>query len=82
METLGVDVGGSSIKGAVVNADTGALVTAPILIETPQPATPMAIVSTIEALVSEIGWHGNIGCGFPAIVDAGMVKTAANIDPA
>ena len=81
METLGVDVGGSSIKGAVVNADTGALVTAPILIETPQPATPVAIVSSIEALVSEIGWHGNIGCGFPAVVNAGLVKTAANIEP-
>lgn len=80
MEILGIDVGGSSVKGAVVNTETGVLVTAPVQLETPQPATPAAVVSTIATLVNDIGWQGALGCGFPAVVNEGVVKTAANID--
>ncbi len=80
MEILGIDVGGSSIKGAVVEVVSGELLSETRHIETPQPATPVAVVNTICELTKSFAWHGAVGCGFPAVVQNGIVKTAANID--
>ena len=80
MQILGVDIGGSGIKGAVVDTETGELVTERIRIPTPQPATPEAVAQTLKQLVDQIGFKGPIGCGFPARVINGEVLTAANID--
>ena len=80
MEILGVDIGGSGIKGAIVDTDSGTLLTERIRIKTPQPATPEAIANTLKELVETIKWDGPVSCGFPARVIRGTVLTAANID--
>ena len=80
MDILGIDIGGSGIKGAVVTVETGLLVSEPLLLETPKPATPDRVISVTGELVRLFNWHGSIGCGFPAIIQDGVVKTAANID--
>ncbi|MAZ66627.1 MAG: polyphosphate glucokinase [Kangiellaceae bacterium] len=82
MHILGIDVGGSGIKGAIVDTDTGELTTERHRIETPQPATPEAVALTINELVKHFEWSGPIGCGFPAAIQQGVARTAANIAPA
>lgn len=80
MEILGIDIGGSAIKGAIVNTQTGEFVGERLRIETSQPATIEEVVETVRKITEHFQWKGNIGCGFPAVVMNGIVKTAANID--
>ncbi len=80
MKILGVDIGGSGIKGAVVDTKTGELVSERVRIETPQPATPEAVAETLKKLIEQLGYSGPVGCGFPATVHHGVAFTAANID--
>jgi polyphosphate glucokinase len=80
MEVLGVDIGGSAIKGAIVDTNTGQLKSEKFRIETSQPATVVETVETVKKLVDRFNWKGNIGFGFPAVVQNGVVKTASNID--
>lgn len=80
MEILGIDVGGSGIKGAPVNIVTGELTGERHRIPTPQPATPDAIGDVIKELVGYFNWKGKVGIGFPAPVQKGVVLTATNID--
>src|SRR3712207_4744051 len=82
MDVFGIDVGGSGIKGAPVDTETGELVSERVRIKTPTPATPEAIVATAVGVVKQAGWDGPVGCGFPAVVKDGVVRTAANIDEA
>ena len=81
MQILGVDIGGSGIKGAIVDTVKGELVTERYRIETPQPATPEAIAAALAQLVIHFNWHGPVGCGFPAAIQHGIARTAANISP-
>ena len=81
MQILGVDIGGSGIKGAIVDTETGELVTERHRIETPQPATPEAVAAVLAKLVAHFNWDGPIGCGFPAAIQHGIARTAANIAP-
>ena len=82
MNVFGLDVGGSGIKGAPVDTETGMLLAERVRIKTPHPATPAAIVRTAVKVVRGAGWDGPVGCGFPAVVKDGVVHTAANIDDA
>jgi polyphosphate glucokinase len=82
MNVFGIDVGGSGIKGAPVDTETGELVSERVRTKTPKPATPEAIVGTAVEVVRRSGWEGPVGCGFPAVVKDGVVRTAANIDDA
>lgn len=77
---LGIDVGGTGIKGAVVDVTTGELVTTRFRLETPQPATPTAVRDTVGAVVTEIGFSGATGLDFPAPISDGVVMLAANLD--
>lgn len=79
MEILGIDVGGSGIKGALVNVEEGVLITERHRIPTPQPSTPKAVAKVVAELVDHFEWEGPIGCGFPAAVQQGVAKTASNI---
>jgi polyphosphate glucokinase len=81
MQVFGLDIGGSGIKGAPVDIATGTLVTERVRIPTPQPATPAAVLAAAAAVVRQAGCRGPIGCGFPAVVKDGVVRTAANIAP-
>ncbi|RNC83265.1 MAG: ROK family protein [Balneola sp.] len=80
MQILGIDVGGSGIKGAIVDTEKGELITERFRLVTPQPATPDAMIETMIAIIRHFDWHGPIGCGFPAAVVNEIIRTAANID--
>ena len=80
MELLGIDIGGSGIKGATVDLDTGRLTRDRLKILTPQPATPKAVAGVVNQLVKHFEWEGPIGCTLPTVVRQGMVHSAANID--
>lgn len=79
-EYLGVDIGASGVKGAIINIKTGELLSERLRIPTPNPSTPKAVAKTFAQLVSELKWKNKvIGCGFPAIIKNGVAHTAANI---
>lgn len=76
---LGVDIGGSGIKGALVNTETGELASERFRLETPQPATPKNVTETFKKVVEHFNYKGPIGCGFPAVMKKGVAFTASNI---
>jgi polyphosphate glucokinase len=77
---FGIDVGGSGVKGGVVDLDTGQLIGDRFKLPTPQPATPDALAKTIAAVVKEFGWTDTLGVTYPGVVTEGIVRTAANVD--
>ena len=80
MNYLGIDVGGSGIKGALVDIEKGEFVGERIRIPTPQPSTPKAVIKVITQIAKDFNYNGPIGVGFPAIVIHGTVLSAANVD--
>jgi polyphosphate glucokinase len=80
MEVLGIDFGGTGIKGAPINTVNAELLAERVRLETPQPSTPEAVAATIIELVKHFNWTGKIGIGFPSVIQNGVVLTAANID--
>ncbi len=80
MNILGIDIGGSGIKGAVVDAETGELLTKRRRMATPDPSTPQAVAEVVLEIVRHFGWVGPMGCTFPAVIRNGIVCTAANVD--
>ncbi len=82
MHILGIDVGGSGIKGALVETTTGELLNERLRLETPRPATPEVVGMTLRTLIEQYHWSGAVGVGFPAAIQHGIARTAANIDPA
>lgn len=82
MEVLGIDVGGTGIKGNIVNIETGSLVGEKFKIKTPTPATPEAIIECLQQMVANFDWHDKkVGIGFPSVIKNGQSLTASNIDP-
>ncbi len=81
MHVLGLDIGGTGIKGAPVDLETGELLAERFRVLTPHPATPAAVIASAAEVVRHFTWQGPIGCGLPAVVQGGTVRTAANIDP-
>lgn len=79
---LGVDIGGSGIKGCPVDLVAGAFAADRVRIPTPLPATPEAVVAVVAEIAAALDWHGPVGCTFPAVVTHGVTRTAANVDPA
>jgi polyphosphate glucokinase len=77
---LGIDVGGSGIKGGIVDLDRGELLTERHRIATPQPATPKAVASVVRRLSDHFAWAGAVGVAIPSVVRQGIVHSAANID--
>jgi polyphosphate glucokinase len=80
MEILGIDIGGSGIKGAPVDVAEGALLAERYRISTPQPATPEAVSDTVAKIIQYFEWDGLVGCTFPAIIKNGRTLSAANVD--
>jgi polyphosphate glucokinase len=77
---FGVDIGGSGVKGGIVDLATGNLVGDRVRIDTPQPATPDAIAATTAQVVKSFAWDGPVGITLPSVVTGGIARTAANID--
>lgn len=80
MQILGIDIGGTGIKTALVETTTGELISERTRVATPRPATPQAIGATLKEVVTEHQWSGPIGIGFPAAIQHGIARTAANVD--
>lgn len=79
-EILGIDIGGSGIKGAPVEVARGALKAERRRIPTPDPSTPEAVAAVVGELARHFDWEGPIGCTFPAVVKGGVTLSAANVD--
>ncbi|RXP52314.1 ROK family protein [Lutibacter sp. HS1-25] len=79
MEILGIDVGGSGIKAAIVNTETGELISNKHRLKTPQPATPEAVATTIQKQIKHFKWTGIVGCGFPTPLQHGKCLTGGNL---
>lgn len=79
-KVLGIDIGGSGVKGAPVHLKRGELLADRHRIPTPQPATPEAIAAVVGEIAEHFSWEGPVGCALPGVVRRGTVYTAANID--
>jgi polyphosphate glucokinase len=83
---LGIDVGGTGIKAALVDVTTGVLLTKRHRVNTPRPSTPEAIAATVKHLVGLVEQEGKlpadtpVGVGLPGPIKDGVLMTAANID--
>ena len=78
---LGIDIGGTGIKAALVDPIKGIIQSETRKLATPQPATASSMLRLIHDLIERFNWHGSIGCGYPGVVKNGIVYTAANLDP-
>ena len=80
MNILGIDIGGTGIKGAPVNVKTGELTAERFRIPTPQPARPNAVADAVQEVARHFKYEGPVGVTFPAIVKKGVIFSAANVD--
>ncbi len=80
MELIGIDIGGTGIKGAPVDVVGGALTADRKRLPTPQPATPEAVADVVAAVVATFPTTGTVGATFPAVIQGGVARTAANVD--
>ncbi len=79
---LGIDIGGTGIKAALVDLATGQLATERRRLKTPRPSKPKAVADTVRDLLKDgtLGTARLAGAGFPAVMKAGVARTAANVD--
>lgn len=80
MNVLGIDIGGSGIKGAPIDTDKGELLAERVRIATPDPSAPEPVADVIREIAEQYQWRGPIGCTFPAVIKHGVAHTAANVD--
>jgi len=79
MITLGIDIGGSATKGALVDTETGKMVSERIRYETETLVKPREVAALVEKIRKKLGYHGIIGAGYPGVVKNGVAMTAANL---
>src|SRR4051794_4831769 len=80
---FGIDIGGSGIKGGPVDLDAGTFAAERIRTPTPSPSTPAAVAEVVAEIVRQFGeaaGTGPIGVTFPAVIQHGVARTAANVD--
>lgn len=80
MEVLGIDIGGTGIKGAVVDTEAGTLTQERYRIPTPQPSLPASVADAVAEVVRYFEWKGPIGITFPSVIKDGVIYTASNVD--
>jgi polyphosphate glucokinase len=81
MEVLGIDIGGSGMKGGLVNAETGELVTKRFRIPTPKSRHPGEMSTVFKDIVNHFNYDGPVGCGFPSVIHHGICKGYGNLHP-
>ncbi|MGW5363840.1 polyphosphate--glucose phosphotransferase [Actinopolymorpha pittospori] len=79
---VGVDIGGTGIKGAPVDLEAGQFTSDRVRLPTPSPATPDAVADVVGKVLSQLDVEGSVGLTLPSVIRDGVVETAANIDPA
>ncbi|RVX43277.1 polyphosphate glucokinase [Nonomuraea polychroma] len=80
MNVLGIDIGGSGIKGAPVDTEAGRLAEERLRVPTPQPSSPDDVADVVASIVKHFNWIGPVGVTFPGVVMDGVVLSAANVD--
>lgn len=80
MKVLGIDIGGSAVKGAPVDTTTGKLLGERFKIETPTNLTPAEMGKAVAQIAKQFDWKGHIGVGFPGVIHGGKILTSANLD--
>ncbi|MEM9000458.1 MAG: ROK family protein [Bacteroidota bacterium] len=80
MEILGIDVGGTGIKGALVNAETGEMITERYRIPTPESRKPDEMAAVVAEIVNHFSYEGAVGCGFPTVVKNGICTSPGNLN--
>ena len=81
MKALGIDIGGSAIKGAPVNLRTGRLLEERHRIATPRRLSPAQMAGAVREIVRHFDWHGPVGIGFPGVIAGHRILTSANLHP-
>jgi polyphosphate glucokinase len=79
MKVLGIDIGGSALKGAPVETDTGRLLAERYKVPTPKMLTPLKLTRVVAEIAEHFDWHGPVGVGFPGVIHGPKVLTAANL---
>ncbi len=79
MDVLGIDIGGSGMKGALVNSLTGELLTERFRVPTPASRKPKAMAQVLKEIVDHFDHHGPVGCGFPTVIKHGVCKSPGNL---
>jgi len=77
---LGIDIGGSGVKGAIVDTKKGELISDRFRVPTPQPSTPEAVAEVIKEITEHFKWGGPVGIGYPGVIQHGIARTAHNVD--
>ena len=80
-KAIGIDIGGTGIKGALVDVKEGRLIGERIRYETPEGGKPKDIADAVAKMISELGGNKSLQVGicFPAVVKHGKTMSAANI---
>ena len=79
MKILGMDIGGSGIKAAIVDTKTGELISDRHRIATPKPATPDAVAEVVKKMISNFNWNKAVGCSFPTTIIDGKCIHSGNL---
>ena len=77
---LGIDIGGSGIKGAPVDMRQGGFTAERVRIETPEVSNPENVIDIVLEILAKFDWDKPFGCAFPGVVHHGVVRSAANVD--
>ncbi|OGO32350.1 MAG: polyphosphate glucokinase [Chloroflexi bacterium RBG_16_54_11] len=80
MQILGIDIGGTGIKGSPVETDSGSLISERFRLRTPRGAKPIPVAEVVGQVALHFNWQAPIGCGFPAVIRSGVAESAANIN--
>lgn len=81
MQILGIDIGGTGIKGAIVDTTTGDLLTEKFRLPTPRPAVPEEVAKVVHQIVDHFNWKGEVGAGFPTPLSHGKCLSGGNLHP-
>ncbi len=81
MNALGIDIGGSAVKGAPVDTETGRLLAERCRIATPEPLNPAQMARAVGEIVRHFHWRGPVGIGFPGVIQGPKIVTSANLHP-
>jgi len=79
MEVLGIDIGGSGMKGGLINSVTGEMVSERFRIPTPVSRHPNEMAQVFKQIVEHFNYEGPVGCGFPSIIKHGICKGPGNL---
>lgn len=79
MNILGIDIGGSGIKAAIVDIEKGEFITERVRIPTPQPAKPENVSEVIKTIIDTFNWTGPIGVSFPTVIKGGKAMHFGNL---